>query len=620
VIGEAIDHLVELHAPGSSKRLDIARRRARLAEELRWCVPDVFSDSAWQAVTRRAQDLPAYLDAFLSEAAQASKHEDALYELERFRSQSLVNVISERSYLWRGGEDSRLTFKGRFTNENQRAQYRFAALVAMGASWQARREAAERADELDSNALTAGGIITLDVGERGLHFPQTLAEHLHEVTLANDEALVFQRTLKDRTLLWLMRHDGTIVHRALTDFTREDVSHLSAQLWSPRKGKSTDRSMSREVGEFGLVEQPVGSVEKVISQLDRRLATPLAQALQENSVKTAFFVPGTDVTNLPLDHCRTWQAANIAVSFLPTARALGFARTPRYPRSERLYLVTEQDRRRYAKDVLGKEERSVLLVIDPTGSLQYAPLEAAVVALESRQGSFDILSGAEADEQTVSQKASHVGVLHLISHGIFDDASPYRSGMFMKPGKAADALWMVAEVFSDVSAPAGRLVVLSGCETGRTQPNLVSEEVSLPAAFLAAGFAAVVASRWAVDDLSTSLLIGEFYRHWSGGGISVSTALRHASEWLRTLDKSTTLTHLQGLTERLPQLHSPLGKRAREIVQDAMVAIDKADDEPFRDPKHWAAFYVVGDGAITADSFPSQKLSLPTRKRRAARG
>ena len=49
-----------------------------------------------------------------------------------------------------------------------------------------------------------------------------------------------------------------------------------------------------------------------------------------------------------------------------------------------------------------------------------------------------------------------------------------------------------------VEAPAGRLAVLSGCETGRSRPNLGSEEVSLPAAFLAAGYAAVVGSRWAV--------------------------------------------------------------------------------------------------------------------------
>ena len=65
---------------------------------------------------------------------------------------------------------------------------------------------------------------------------------------------------------------------------------------------------------------------------------------------------------------------------------------------------------------------------------------------------------------------------------------------------AGREVWTNADIFGDVLADSGLLAVLSGCESGQTQPNLVNEEVSLPAAFLAAGFRAVVATRWAVHD------------------------------------------------------------------------------------------------------------------------
>jgi CHAT domain-containing protein len=132
-------------------------------------------------------------------------------------------------------------------------------------------------------------------------------------------------------------------------------------------------------------------------------------------------------------------------------------------------------------------------------------------------------------------------------------------------------------VLSDLDAPAGRVAVLSGCETGRAAPNIVSEEVSLPAAFLSGGLAAVAGSRWAVDDRSTALLMGELHRRWYAGGVSIASALDGATAWLRELD----------------------GADAARLSDDP--GGGDVDAHPFAAAEYWAAFFVAGDGAITAD-------------------
>jgi CHAT domain-containing protein/tetratricopeptide (TPR) repeat protein len=602
LIGTALDRLVELYRPRSEQRLQAARRRARLAEHVRSQVSDVFSDHAWRAVTRRFDRLGPYLDFFLVEASSAKRFEDAIYELERFRSQALVDVISERSNLW-SGEDKTLEFKGHFTDEAQRARYRFEALAATNASWAARRQAAQTADNAEDMAFRADVIVLGDDG-RGMHFPEDLQEHLRGVNLQPGEVLVFQRTMKDRSLLWFMNADRSIVHRALPDFTSETTSRIRASLWTAHDGSE---AAARREGGFPWAES-AETVGRALRELDETLAAPVIEALQKMGARMAFLVAGTELVTLPVNSCESWQRSKIDVSFLPSARALGFSRTGKYAAPRMPFLFNKAGHLGFAKEQTRKREQRGLVVADPTDTLRYASLEAAAVALEVNAFTVDTLSGPKANERTLSAAASDVGLFHLISHGEFDDASPYRSGIYTAESEGTDGMWMVAEVFSDVRAVAGRLAVLSACDTGRVQPNVVSEDISLPSAFLAAGFSAVVATRWAIDDLSTALLVGEFYRRWGTGQVGVSEALRQAAEWLRTLDRNGCKAYLEGLIRRLKQLKSPIIRNARQVARGAVAEIEGAAEYPFENPRHWAAFYVVGDGALTGSCLPSQRL------------
>jgi CHAT domain-containing protein len=79
-----------------------------------------------------------------------------------------------------------------------------------------------------------------------------------------------------------------------------------------------------------------------------------------------------------------------------------------------------------------------------------------------------------------------------------------------------------------------RLVVLSACETAVIGTQLPDEVVGFPSAFAAAGVEAIVATMWSVPDVSTSLVMSGFYRHWRRG-LHPAQALRRAQQDVRDM-------------------------------------------------------------------------------------
>ncbi len=73
------------------------------------------------------------------------------------------------------------------------------------------------------------------------------------------------------------------------------------------------------------------------------------------------------------------------------------------------------------------------------------------------------------------------------------------------------------------------LVVLSACESGLVGVDRKSDEfIGLPGGFIRAGARTVIASLWAVDDMSTLIFMTEFYRSLIDEGFTPSRALREA--------------------------------------------------------------------------------------------
>ncbi len=585
VEARALTRLIALNEPGSAERFEQARHRLRLLDHARARVGDLFSDASWRAAFEEADEFPLWLDEFLVEARRAGNDEAAIYELERFRAQTLVNLLAERRALWSGAALDRGRLKDEFTARWRRAQFRCRALAARGASWRERRAQAEESERLRVQALSAGGMIHIAPAEQGRHFPDDLAALLGEHRLAADEALLFAHALPDGLALWAKHASGATRRTLLPGFGREPV-----------------RAMRESLRGIAQPDAPPLELPAVLARIDALWGTPLASWLAEAGVRRAFVCTGTELAALPLDCCDSLLADGAPeLVLLPSGAALGFARAARRPQSTRLLALTQEDRDRDAAAILQRARGRTLVVADPTRELEFVPLEAAVVACAHHGRTLETIDAARIDPAALARACGEVEVLHFAGHGEFDDASPYASGLSIGPRGGVGALWTNADIFGDVNAPGARLAVLSGCETGQTQPNLVSEEVSLPAAFIAAGYTAVVASRWAVDDLATTLLMGEFHRRWMAGETSVAAALAGSRRWLRDLTQAQALALLDALPAAIAWALPERAERCGALCAAARDVLVRQGEHPFDDPLHWAAFHVAGDGAIHAD-------------------
>ena len=585
VEAEALTRLIELSAPGSDDRFEQTRHRLRLLDYARMKVDDVFSDASWRAAIEEADEFPGWLDQFVIEAQRGNRDAVAIYELERFRAQSLVNLLAERAALWSGGEPGRGWIKGQATSRWQRARYRYQALAARGAGWRKRRALAQDLERYKNEAFSAAGLIHVAPAEQGLHFPQDLAELLGEHRLATGEAIVFAHSLPQGLALWLFDSTGATRHTVLAGLARERVRAIDEIL--------------RAIGEDE--NAPLPQLAPLLAELDATVGVPLAAWLGEAGVRRAFLCAGTQLAALPLDCCASLLDADAELVLLPSGAALGFARGVRRPLPQLLFLVTQEDRDRTAAQIMRAAQGRTLLLVDPTRDLDFAPLEAAVVACAHHGREVETIDADHIDGAGLARACGQAEVLHFCGHGDFDDANPYRSGIWIGPRDAPESIWANGDIFGDVEAPGARLAVLSGCQTGQTRPNLVSEEVSLPAAFIAAGYAAVVASRWAVDDLSSTLLMGEFHRRWLGGGISVAAALAGSRRWLRELTREQAQALVDGLAGTVEGALPGRDDDCRRICRAARELLKDEAALPFGDPVYWASFYAAGDGAIRAD-------------------
>jgi len=578
---EALTHLLAV-TPSGPERLAQAAERLRVLDRARMRV-NVFSDASWRATFEHADELPGWLDDFVAEALSGHHDEAAIYEMERFRAQTLVNILAERRAVWNADDQKRGWFKASLTAKLQRERHRFQALAARGVGWRERRAAAEEIARLDVAALSAEGLIHFAPNDLGMNFPQDLAELLGEHRLADGECLLFAHALPDQLAIWARSGDGT-THRTTL----------------PGMGRGVIARMGQVLRVIGQDDTPP-DIGAVMEELDALCARPLAAWLGARGVTRAFLSAGTTIAGLPIDCCPALLSAGAPeLVLLPTAAALGFVRGRRTPATE-LFLVTKADRVRAARAAKKATRGRVLLVVDPSHDLDFAPLEGAAVAAVHVKRKPDVIDEAVADAADLARACSRVEVLHFVGHGDFDDANPYLSGLTVAPGRTPGSLWTNGDIFSGVDAPWGRLAVLSGCETGHTLPNLVSEEVSLPAAFIAAGYAAVVASRWAVDDLSATLLMTDFHERWSAGGISAAAALAASRAWLRDLRQADAHAVVTGLADRAAQAMPARAEHCRRLCADALALLADEGDYPFADPLYWAAFFVAGDGAITAD-------------------
>jgi CHAT domain-containing protein len=188
--------------------------------------------------------------------------------------------------------------------------------------------------------------------------------------------------------------------------------------------------------------------------------------------------------------------------------------------------------------------KSLLAVAPSRGGLRHAPEEARAIDALFRPNARSLIGDA-ATESSFKKLAGHFHVLHLATHGYFNQASPLLSGLELEPDRNDDGMLRVHEIL-DLPLHAD-LVTLSACDTALgsgyfTESPVGDEFVGLNRAFLAAGSASVMATLWQVDDRASVSLMKQFYGRLSESGDDRNAAAALASAQ-RALRRSAQLGH-----------------------------------------------------------------------------
>ncbi len=122
------------------------------------------------------------------------------------------------------------------------------------------------------------------------------------------------------------------------------------------------------------------------------------------------------------------------------------------------------------------------------------------------------LIGNKATETKVTQRLPQARLIHLATHGLFDNVQGLNSGIALATGgnQNSDGLLTAGEIL-DLKLNA-ELVVLSACDTGRGR---ISGDgvIGLSRSLISAGVPSVLVSLWSVPDAPTAELMTEFYQN-----------------------------------------------------------------------------------------------------------
>jgi CHAT domain-containing protein/tetratricopeptide (TPR) repeat protein len=324
------------------------------------------------------------------------------------------------------------------------------------------------------------------------------------------------------------------------------------------------------------------ALDAALKPAGRTIARPLALALRSREAEGATLIACGALGLIPL-HAAAWEESgqekclmdDFLITYAPSSVVLAVAIT-------RVHRLREKELR-------------VVAVGNPQPATDPLPGAEAEVAWIQHVHGNNATTGVRATATTAFLRR-HIGAathVHLACHGRGDLIDPDRSSLAL-----ADGILTVASL-REWGRLDARLVTLSACESGRFELLRTPDEVlGLPAGFLRAGGACVVASLWSVDDWPTALLMSRFYELLADDEDAdqvdhPAIALSKAMQWLRALDRDTERRYLDERPALRARLEATLGIAGRTSRWLRRI-MPTWQERPYDRPRIWAAFYVSG--------------------------
>jgi CHAT domain-containing protein/tetratricopeptide (TPR) repeat protein len=381
--------------------------------------------------------------------------------------------------------------------------------------------------------------------------PQNLSDDAYKLLQANPDAVLIYPFVTDDKL-WL--------------------------LWAAAGGAVGSVEVAVSQGELATVVQQFGErlnsagslaeLQAKSQQLYRWLIEPLEAELEANNIRQLIFVNDRVTRYIPM------AALYDGEHYLLERYTISTVITP---------AITDTE------ETLAGIDDSETLGLGLSQSVSgFSPLPAVKQELDAiiRTGDTDplgIYPGKVLMDEEFTLEALHNNVefrriLHIATHAEFAPSRPEDSFIVLGNGErmSIQDIETMQESLRDL-----HLVVLSACKTalGGTAGD-GTEIAGISSYFLAANRAeTVIASLWAVNDTSTSLLMQRFYELLASGELTKAEALRQAQ---------LSLLYDEDTETRLAASRATIDVESRDGQNSAMTG--------FQHPYHWAPFILIGNG------------------------
>jgi CHAT domain-containing protein len=228
---------------------------------------------------------------------------------------------------------------------------------------------------------------------------------------------------------------------------------------------------------------------------------------------------------------------------------------------------------------------------NPTGDLMAADMEVETIKNifpnSETLAKENAKKGAKSEETLeIAERVADSHHLFFSCHGSFNPNDPLQSGL-----QLADGTLTLEEIIRYFNLSECSLVTLSACETGQVQLDNTDEYISLTSGFLLAGCPSLYVTLWAVNALSTAILLIKTYENLYQQPGKLALSLNQAQIWVRDTD-------IQGFLDWTNQCHL-LDGNWRQILQDCLEEDKETQGvsaKIYQNPYHWAGFCAAGKG------------------------